>query len=131
MAKRKRSRPLGSTDDYRNLLRITVRLRKDGYLKRFKTDLIEHDKRVLKQSSGPFLWAIREGGTHLLTPEGACYGYHHDKAWKGMKSTFGEKVKIYYASASGKQPRAISASTAGKIAGKWERSCKVRRSLWE
>lgn len=130
MAKR---RELGSIEDYRNLLRITARLRKQGFLKSFKTDLTKHDKAALRDSAGPYLWAIRESGTHLLTPEGACYGINHDKAWDQMRRLFGEKLKVYYASRSGLKPRAISTSAAAKIAGKWERECRQagkRRDLW-
>ncbi len=119
-------------DAYRELLRITAGLRKKGFLKRFRTDLIKHDKRALRGYCGPYMWAVREGGTHLITPEIACYGTHHGAVWRGIaKGDYG-KARVFY-SPKGASPKRLSGATVGQVADRWERACprEKRRSLWD
>jgi len=117
-------------EDYRQLVRIAAELRPQGFLRAYKNDLVEWDKKALKDHQGPYLWAIRENGTHLLTPEGACYGINHGKAWRNLPRTFSGPLRVYFSRGGGARPKAISVEAAGKVAQKWEDKCKVRRSLW-
>lgn len=122
-----------ATACYRDLLTIAANLRKQGYLRSFKGDLVRHDKARFKNYCGPYLWAIREGGTHLLTPEGACFGKNHGGAWDSLASgqVFGsEKTKIFY-SADGGKPRPVKGAVPGAIARKWETACKAPKSMWD
>ena len=116
-------------DAYRDVLRLTAKARKAGMLQHHKGDLIRHDKRDLKGYCGPYLWAVRESGTHLLTPEGACHGINHSKAWEAIARGEVGRAQIYY-SKDGRQPRRVSGSVPKQLAAKWERACKHRYNLW-
>jgi len=136
MAKqRKRRVNLGDSpatcNPYRDVLRIAWKLRKAGYLKSFKGDLVRHDKRALKGHCGPYVWAIREGGTHLATPESVCYWKNNRKAWDNIASgrTFGGS-KIFFSPGNGKPPRPVGGTAPGKIVDKWERSCQHTYDPW-
>ncbi|MEN6565873.1 MAG: hypothetical protein ABFC57_06195 [Veillonellales bacterium] len=44
--------------------------KKVGYPEAYQTDLTEHDKRNLRGYKGPYLWILRQHGTHLCLLEG-------------------------------------------------------------
>ncbi len=110
-------------DAYRDLLRITAGLRKKGFLKRFRTDLIKHDKRALRGYCGPYLWAVGESMTYLSTPESVCRGTGHVPAWQDIaKGGFG-KMKVYY-SVKGGVPKRLGGAAVGQIAQRWVNACR-------
>lgn len=115
---------------YRDLLRLAARARKRGLLKSFRGDLIKHDKRSLKGYCGPYLWGVREGGTHLLTPVGACYWRNNKEAWDATTRGEHGRAEVYYSPGDGRAPKRVSGGVPGRIADRWERACKVRFDPW-
>lgn len=115
---------------FRDVLRIAAGLRREGFLKHYKGDLVRHDKRGLKNYCGPYLWAIREGGTHLLTPEFACVGTNHGGAWDHIAKDYYGKAQVFFSPGGGKRPRRVNRNVAVSVATKWERGCKQRYDLW-
>lgn len=114
---------------YKDLLRITAKARKEGLLKSYQGDLIRHDKKALKNHCGPYLWALRKDGTHLLTPDGACSWTNNKGAWDAMSRGEYGTARIYY-SVDGRAPRKVSGSIPGKVAARWERACTKRFDPW-
>lgn len=116
---------------YRDLVTIAAKLRKQGYLRSFRTDLIKHDKAALKGYCGPYLWAIRDHGTHLATPKSVCYWKNNKAAWDNMTSgrTFGPTLRIYY-SKHGEAPRPVSGAVPGRVAAGWEKACAHHFDPW-
>jgi len=119
-----------SCSAFRDVLRIAAGLRREGFLQRFTGDLVRHDKRSLKGYCGPYLWAIRESGTHLLTPEYACVGTNHRGAWNSIATGNLGKAKVFYSPGNGRRPRAVGQNVAVALATKWERACTQRFDPW-
>jgi hypothetical protein len=120
-----------SCNIYRDLLAVAAKLRRKGYLRRFQGDLIRHDKRDLRGYCGPYLWAIRGGGTHLLTPERMC-AHGGDKSFKEIaagkmypKSVFGTDNLVFF-SKNGEKPHQVrNPQTVANIIDGWRRRyCK-------
>jgi len=119
-----------SCNPYRDLLKIAAKVRKEGLLKAFKTDLLTHDKKSLKGYCGPYLWGVRAGGTHLTTPKSACYWRESKGAWDAYTRGEYGKAKVYYSPGNGQPPRRVMRGVPGQIADKWERACKQRFDPW-
>jgi hypothetical protein len=116
---------------YRDVLRIAAGLRREGFLKHYKGDLVRHDKRSLRDHCGPYLWAIRESGTHVLTPQMACIGTNHRGAWDHIAADYYGKAQVFFSTGNGRRPRRVkNPKIPGAIAGKWDRACTQRYDLW-
>lgn len=115
---------------YRDVLKLAARARREGFLRAYRTDLIKHDKALLQNYTGPWLWAIREHGTHTLTPAVACYGENHAGMWQKVTENYYGRAKVYYGTGKSAPRRVSTPHEARAIAERWERACKQRFSPW-
>lgn len=88
-----------------------------GWPTSYRRDLTLHDRRELGKRGGPFLWVLRELGTHLVFPGGgepSC-----EALARSVISTWGDRCRCYHF--DGYALRSVSAEAAMDIARRWDR----------
>ena len=97
-----------------------------GWPTSYRRDLTLHDRRELSrhEEGDPFLWVLRELGTHLVFPGAGDVSC--ETIARSVISTWGDRCRCYHF--DGYALREVTSEAAVDVARRWDRAAKAKRA---